>query len=103
MKMCSNLPSVGKDITCPQSDKPRRDLTQNVDRCGEELTVLRQREALVGERREGREAAEHADQEKRVLLWRQHEPLLGGPDDRTKHHTADKVDGECADGKQRAR
>jgi len=75
---------------------------ENVERSREELPVLRQREALVGERRESGEAAEHADEQKRVLFRRQHEPLFGRANDRTEHHAPDKVDGERANGKQRA-
>src|SRR5713101_2185001 len=62
-KIRSSLPSVGNDITGPQSYKSSDDLPDDVHGgCGE-LTVAQQRKTFERVRRKGRKAAKHADEE----------------------------------------
>ena len=67
------------------------------------MPVAQKLECFEREAREGREAAEHADQHKCARLRPQQKPLLREADNHAKRDASDDVDGKGPGGKKRRR
>src|SRR5436190_22987718 len=102
MKMRSSLPSVGNDISHPESEKRRDHLSDNIQRGCRELAVLHQRKAFKRVRRKRGEAAEDADEQKGARVGSKNEALLRRADDSAEGDAADHVDRERSNGKERS-
>ena len=75
-------------------------LTGSIRESSSELAVLKQRERLVRERREGRESTQDADQEECALGRAEHETLARGTHDDAKHQAPEHIHDKCAVGKK---